>query len=146
MGAILVADVGGTQLRVAAFARDSIEPIRHTTAPTKSPGGSTFERFTALIASAWPDETVETISVAAPGPLDSATGVILSAPNIPEWMNYPLGERLAERFGVPVFIGNDANLALLGEWRYGAGQGHHDLIYMRWLPCPQIEHSQIQKE
>lgn len=130
MVAILVADVGGTQLRVAAFLRDSIEPIKHKIAPTKSPGSSTFERFTALIESAWPDETVEAISVAAPGPLDTETGVILSAPNIPEWMNFPLGERLAERFGVPVFVGNDANLALLGEWRYGAGQGHHDLIYI----------------
>jgi glucokinase len=130
MGAIIVADVGGTQMRVAAIPQDSIEPIKHKRAPTKSPDGTSFDRFTALINSVWPDETVEAISVAAPGPLDPETGTILSAPNIPEWINFPLGERLAERFRVPVFIGNDANLALLGEWRYGAGQGHHDLIYI----------------
>jgi len=130
MGEIIVADVGGTQMRVAALPRDGIHPIKHRVAATQSPSGSAFERFVALINAVWPNETVEAISVAAAGPLDPETGTILSAPNIPEWINFPLGERLAENFGVPVYVGNDANLALLGEWRYGAGQGHHDLIYI----------------
>jgi glucokinase len=130
MGAIIVADVGGTQMRVAALPRDGIQPIKHQISPTQAPKGSSFERFVALINAVWPDEAVEAISVATAGPLDPKTGTILSAPNIPEWINFPLGERLAEHFGVPVYVGNDANLALLGEWRYGAGQGHHDLIYI----------------
>jgi glucokinase len=130
MGAIIAADVGGTRMRVAAFPLDSIEPIKHRVAPTQAPGGSAFARFTAMIEAVWPEGKVEAISLAAPGPLDPATGTILSAPNIPEWINFPLGARLAERFDAPVFVGNDANLALLGEWRYGAGQGHHDLIYI----------------
>jgi glucokinase len=37
---------------------------------------------------------------------------------------------LEERFPAPVRLGNDANLAALAEWRYGAGQGHHDLLYL----------------
>jgi glucokinase len=130
MGAIIVADVGGTQMRVAALPRDGIQPIKQRVAATQSHSGSPFERFVALINAVWPEEAVEAISVATPGPLDPNTGFISFAPNIPEWINFPLGERLAEHFKVPVFIGNDANLALLGEWRYGAGQGHHDLIYI----------------
>ena len=31
---------------------------------------------------------------------------------------------------IPVALGNDANMAALGEWRYGAGQGHHDMLYL----------------
>jgi predicted NBD/HSP70 family sugar kinase len=35
---------------------------------------------------------------------------------------------MAESFGVPTFLANDANLAALGEFRFGAGQGVRDLI------------------
>jgi glucokinase len=41
-----------------------------------------------------------------------------------------VGDKLAARFGVPVHIDNDANLACLGEWRYGAGQGHEHVLYL----------------
>jgi glucokinase len=68
--------------------------------------------------------------VAAAGPLDPYEGIIYEAPNVPGWVNMPLRRKLEERFDIPVSIGNDANLAALGEWRYGAGQGHHHLIYI----------------
>jgi len=42
----------------------------------------------------------------------------------------PLRKHIEDRFHVPTAIGNDANLAALGEWRFGAGQGHHHLIYI----------------
>ena len=35
-----------------------------------------------------------------------------------------------KHFHVPVFLDNDANLAALGEWRFGAGRGHHDVLYL----------------
>ncbi len=37
---------------------------------------------------------------------------------------------LSTRYKVPVYLGNDANFAALGEWKYGAGQGHHDVLYL----------------
>ncbi len=89
-----------------------------------------FKRLTALIDSVWPKEPVDAISVAAPGPLNPYTGVIISTPNIPAWTNYPLAELLSKQYKVPAYLGNDANLAALGEWKYGAGQGHHDVLYL----------------
>ena len=89
-----------------------------------------FERLTALIDSVWPAEPVDAISVAAPGPLNPYTGIIVSTPNIPAWTNYPLADLLSKRYKVPAFLGNDANLAALGEWKFGAGQGHHDVLYL----------------
>lgn len=84
-----------------------------------------------LIKSVWPDnESVAGIGVAAPGPLDPYEGVVLASPNIPEWVNLPLRHDLEKTFNVPVALGNDANLAALGEWKFGAGQGHHHLIYL----------------
>jgi glucokinase len=62
--------------------------------------------------------------------MDPNAGVVLNAPNLPGWINVPLRSRLQEAVGVPVRIGNDANLAALGEWRYGAGQGVNHLIYL----------------
>ncbi len=84
-----------------------------------------------LIQTIWPEkETVSAIVVASPGPVDPERGIIFSAPNIPGWENFPLADRLNERLRVPVFLGNDANLAALGEWKFGAGRGHRHLLYL----------------
>ena len=56
------------------------------------------------------------------------TGSIEQAPNLP-WKNeVPLARMLSERLNVPCTLGNDANAAALGEWKYGAGRGCDDLL------------------
>ena len=130
MGSIIAIDIGGTQIRVAAYPADDIKPIKLQKTATKSSNGCVYEHVVGEIASIWPEDRVEAISVAIPGPVDPHTASIIETPNIPGWKNFPLGEKLAREFKVPVFVGNDANFAALGEWRYGAGQGHHDLLYL----------------
>ncbi len=68
--------------------------------------------------------------MAAPGFLDPDLGIVYEAPNIPGWENYPLRKILEEVFNIPIFLGNDANLAALGEWKFGAGIGHSNLLYL----------------
>ncbi|MDQ4078887.1 MAG: ROK family protein, partial [Chloroflexota bacterium] len=51
-------------------------------------------------------------------------------PNLPGWQNVALADELGERVSLPVWIGNDANLAALAEHRYGAGRGFNHLIYL----------------
>jgi len=127
----IAVDLGGTHIRAAAYRRGETHPIKHQKAKTRSGDESVFERLLHLIEEVIPsDENVSAIGVAAPGPLDPRTGIILETPNIQEWKNYPLGDKLSDHFKVPVYLGNDANLAALGEWRYGAGQGHDHLIYL----------------
>jgi len=89
-----------------------------------------YRRLTALIDSVWPAEPVDIICAAVPGPLNPYTGIIMETPNIPSWTNYPLAELLSKKYNVLAYIGNDANLAVLGEWLYGAGKGHHDIVYL----------------
>jgi len=121
MGTIIAVDIGGTQIRAAAFLRGSTTPEIVQRTATQGEGSS-FERMCALIQSIWPDHgQVEKIVVASPGPLNPETGVIFYAPNIKGWENFPIGPELEKRFGVTTKIGNDANLAALGEWRFGAG-------------------------
>ena len=126
----IVADVGGTHIRAACFPIDSQTPSCIKKISTK--GVETpHERLINLIASIIPvDEEIAAITVAAPGPTDPYEGIVFEAPNIPGWNNLPLKKIIQDRFNVPVAIGNDANLAALGEWRYGAGIGHRHLVYI----------------
>jgi glucokinase len=88
-------------------------------------------RLIELVRSVWPaDHTVAGIGVAAPGPVDPVAGVVLRAPSLPGWENLQLRQILSNALQTPVYVANDANVAALGEWVYGAGQGHQDLIYL----------------
>ena len=70
------------------------------------------------------------IGIAVPGPVNSSTGVIETAPNIPEISGLPVAKNIQTAFNVPAFLGNDANLAAMGEWKFGAGRGHHHMVYL----------------
>ena len=127
----IAADVGGTQLRAACYATDSLKPFQVKRIATQVVGSTPLERLKTLIASVWPEnQGVDAIGIAAPGPLDSNEGVVMAAPNIPGWVDLPLRKHLEDRFQIPVVVGNDANLAAVGEWKYGAGKGHHHLVYL----------------
>ena len=134
MSTYIAVDIGGTQIRAALYGEEGLHPIRLERTNTQSPSGSdssSLERLQDLLAAIWPnDEELTSICVAAPGPINPYTGVIVEAPNIPGWDDMPLRQVLQDHFNVPVVLGNDANLAALGEWKFGAGQGHHNLIYL----------------
>ncbi|MFN3929835.1 MAG: ROK family protein, partial [Thermoflexus sp.] len=127
----IAVDLGGTNIRASRCAEDGRIFARAQT-PTRPEEGveAVIARIVGAIEAVWADEEpVEAIGVGAPGPLDPQTGVVLTAPNL-GWENVPLADRLRDRFGVPCFVGNDANLAALGEWKYGAGRGHEHLVYL----------------
>lgn len=130
MSHTVAVDIGGTHIRVAVYEPDSIKPIAHqrTRSLAKEPG--VFDRLTQTIEAVWPKGPVRAIGIASPGPLDPHTGTILATPNIPEWQNFPLTSKLSEHFRVPAYLDNDANMAGLAEWQFGAGKGHQDLVYI----------------
>ena len=124
-------DVGGTNIRGALFKGHDIKPINLQKIPTQQSGQNVEERICNLISSIWPKNgKVDGIALAAPGFVDSEKGVVIRAVNIPGWEYLPLKKILEEKFNHPVFIENDARLAALGEYKFGAGIGHHDLIYL----------------
>lgn len=67
------------------------------------------------------------IGIGAPN-ANQLTGIIEMAPNLPWKHDVPLARMMSDRMGVPATLGNDANAAALGEWRYGAGKGIDDLL------------------
>ena len=121
----LTVDLGGTRIRAARCQPDGTIEAR-TEQFTRAEEGpdAVIERIAESLREVWPAQgTVISIGVVAPGPLDPYTGVIFLAPNISGFVNVPLRDRLQAIFKVPVIIGNDANLAGLAEWRYGAARG-----------------------
>ncbi|MDD2431917.1 MAG: ROK family protein [Firmicutes bacterium] len=72
---------------------------------------------------------VRAIGVCSPGALDIPNGIVLRSPNL-KWYNIPLKKIIEERFNIPTYFDNDANVAGLGENRYGAGIGSKHMLYM----------------
>jgi glucokinase-like ROK family protein len=69
------------------------------------------------------------LAVGVPGLVDQASGNLLFAPNM-GWKDIPLKTILAEAFGAPVFVNNEANLAALGAAYFGAARGHDEVLYI----------------
>ncbi len=70
------------------------------------------------------------IGVSFGGPVDARKGLVRLSHHVPGWQDVPLAALLAEEFAAPAAVDNDANVAALGEWRYGAGQGCDSLLYV----------------
>lgn len=130
---IIGVDLGGTRIRAARLDRglnilDRVETL------TQSDQGSdaVVERIIAEIHKVMPEDrsTVTGIGVSSPGPLDPKTGTIINPPNLPQWGYIPLGDALRKEFGLPVFVGNDANVAALAEVARGAARGYRHAIYV----------------
>jgi glucokinase len=75
-------------------------------------------------------ETAPCVGVSFGGPVDVARGIVLHSHRVPGWDDLPLAARLREVLARPVVIENDANAVALGEYRYGAGRGVEDLVYL----------------
>ncbi len=128
---IVAIDIGGTQLRAATYAQDQMQPFAIKRIETKANEPDVFGRLVELVADVLPkDRKMDGIGVSSPGPVDSHMGIIMTAPNIKEWRDFPITAKLTERFGVPCYLDNDANLACLAEWKFGAGRGHHNVLYL----------------
>lgn len=68
--------------------------------------------------------------VSCGGPLDSDSGIIMRPPNLPDWDNVPLADIVKERLGIPCKVRNDADACALAEWKFGAGKGCKNMIFL----------------
>ena len=124
-------DLGGTQIRTVLADSSGKVQARHSALTMAQDGpDAVLERIYAAIAAVLPKDGVVAIGVGAPGPTDPYQGMILMGPNLPGWRNVNLGDLIGKQFDMPVFVGNDANLAGLAEHRYGAGQGVKHMVYI----------------
>ncbi len=74
-----------------------------------------------------PLEEIGAVGMGAPGPVDPNSGVVLEAVNL-KWEDEPIAEILGGILGKRVYLDNDVNVAIYGEWRMGAGRGADHLM------------------
>jgi glucokinase-like ROK family protein len=74
-------------------------------------------------------ESLLGLAIGVPGLVDHQNGTLLFAPNL-NWTDVPLGNILREAFELPIFIDNEANLAALGEYYFGAAKYFSDVLYV----------------
>lgn len=123
-------DLGGTQVRAALVEGGQV--LRRAALRTDVTGGpeAVMEQFLRLGESVADKAAPVAVGIAAPGPLDTVTGVVDHIPTLPGWESFALRDRLAHAFGLPAVVENDGIAAAQGEWRHGAGRGLAHLVYV----------------
>lgn len=76
------------------------------------------------------EKDFKAIGISCGGPLDSEKGIIQSPPNLPGWDDIHITEMLSARYGVPAHLCNDANACAMAEWKFGAGRGCKNMIFL----------------
>ncbi|WP_392435952.1 ROK family protein [Chlorogloeopsis fritschii PCC 9212] len=132
MTLILALDFGGTKLAatvVNAGAREWLGYDR-SLSPAASNASTDLKIMRSLIKSVLQDRKPAAIGVSFGGPVNATTGTVRLSHHVCGWENIPLQQLLEQEYGVPASVDNDANVAALGEFRYGAGKSHNNLFYI----------------
>ena len=124
-------DVGGTKcaLSLGECTPDSVEILAREEFPTAGKSWQEVLEEFARRLEARPEKPAA-IGISCGGPLDSRRGLVLSPPNLPGWDNVPVVRYFEERFGVPTRLQNDANACAYAEWKFGAGRGTRNMVFM----------------
>lgn len=72
----------------------------------------------------------DAVGISCGGPLDEKNGVIKSPPNLPGWDNVPICDMIKKQFGMKCVIKNDADACATAEWKYGAGKGTSNMVFL----------------
>ena len=127
-------DIGGTKILGAIF--DSKNNIVHRLKKkTKADGGSSQNVEDTIISVVEEmikdfgikNSQIKAIAAGAPGVIDQEHGIVLTSPNLP-WKDYDIKSPIEKKFGAPFFIGNDVNVGVLGEYKYGIAKGYKNVV------------------
>ena len=128
-------DLGGTNLKVGCFDSE-LNQIAKTLNPTHADMGpeAVIDRIEETTKKLLSEnnltlDDIISVGIGSPGPADISEGIVVSAPNLPEFQNVPLKQLVSERLGKDVVFENDANAACWGEYVVGAGRGVKDMIF-----------------
>jgi glucokinase len=125
-------DLGGSHVTAAVISEDGTIHRQHEVDLEDLAFTAVSEILIATIEKALKDpdaKDVVGIGIGSPGNIEARSGSVLYSPNF-KWVNVPLGEMLRGHFDMPVFVGNDARCATLGEYTYGMGRGTRNFVLL----------------
>lgn len=127
-------DLGGTKILLGLVDRETGKVIDFVKKKTKKEKGSEnivrkmIDGICQLLEQTKIDMSeILSVGVGSAGQIDRKNGVIVGAPNL-DCYNLELKKILEDKFNVPVFVGNDVEVAALGEQKFGAGRGCDDFV------------------
>ena len=134
---ILALDFGGTKLSAAVIDRDALKSerpqwldLRREFTPGDADATYEMAAMLRLAREMLAGRAPAAVGVSFGGPVDFTSGTVRLSHHVAGWENFPLRERLQAEFGAVAAVDNDANVAALGEHRFGAGRGIDDLMYI----------------
>ncbi|CUP28905.1 ROK family protein [Clostridium sp. NSJ-49] len=126
-------DLGGTKIYTALVDLEGNiinEKIVETLAEEgeEAVAGRIINTIDSVIAGVDKD-LIKAIGIGSPGPLDAKKGIIIETSNLP-FKNFEIVNVLKERYDLPTYLDNDANVATLAEFMFGAGKGTENMVYI----------------
>lgn len=130
---ILGVDIGGTKCAVVTAEYDdgNITLLKKQRCETDLTVTATemLGRVMAMADSIL-DKKPDAIGISCGGPLDDKKGIIMGPPNLPGWDDVEIVRLFEERYGVKARLKNDADACAVAEWKFGAGKGCENMIFL----------------
>ena len=125
-------DIGGTKCAASLglVEQGEITILRREEVPTQKDPNATLTALASAMESYKNEAPVCAVGISCGGPLDSKKGVIETPPNLPGWEYFPIVEYIKNRHGLQAKLENDANACALAEWKFGAGKGTENMIFL----------------
>lgn len=127
-------DLGGTKILIGLVEKESGKVVSHIKKKTKKEKGPAnivrkmVEGVEELLEESGKSFTeISSIGIGSAGQIDRKNGIIIGAPNL-DCYNLNLKEILQDKFNIPVFVGNDVEVATIGEQKFGAGKACADFV------------------
>ena len=120
-------DLGGTNIRGGLVTEDNLQRILSKNINAQGSVLEVLEELYQLIDQIITPH-VTSIGIGVPGLVDIEYGIVYDVVHIPSWKEVPLKEMMQKRYGLPVFINNDANCFALGEYYFGQGKQVNSMI------------------
>lgn len=128
MNQFIALDIGGSRSRIALIEDGSIAWRNEAETPRAAGPGAMLEQMLALLE---PVKTLNVpVGVAITGQIVDGCVTAHNNAVLPGWRNYPLRQALSEALGRSVAVVNDARAAAWGEYRYGAGRGLSEFLFL----------------
>jgi glucokinase len=140
---IIGIDIGGTKCALTLgegsfeLGKESIHILEKVNFPTSQENGPervlnriSLEANALLKKYNLKADDISSAGISCGGPLNGEKGLVLSPPNLPGWDSIPVVKIIQDKTGIKTYLQNDADACALAEWKFGAGQGCKNMIFL----------------